>query len=174
MTEPTQPSHEFAGTVTRQEFARIQHRMLPVWARWYVLYPALAVVVLAFTLPGAHKVSNVVMDVLLMPILAAAVAFGTRRAQARAWRLVVRQSGRVHGAISPAGIEWNTERSSARYGWAQIARIDQANGLTLAFFQSRGAFYFPRSFFASDAAWAAFNEALRGWVSAARRTTSPP
>ena len=164
MTAPTSPSHPFAGTVTHAEFARIQHRMQPVWARWYVLYPVLAAIFLACTLPGANLVVQVTIDAVLLAIFAAAIVVATRRARARAWRQAMRLGGRVHGAISPAGIEWNTERSSARYEWAQIARIDQGEGLTLAFFQSRGAFYFPRSFFASDAAWAAFNEAISGYV----------
>lgn len=164
MTDPTPSSHPFAGTVTLQEFGRVQQRLLPAWARWYVLYPALAVVFLACTLPGAHKVSEVVTDVLFMAMFGAAMAFVTRRARVRAWRQVVRLGGRVHGTISPAGIEWITERTSARYEWAQIVRIDQVEGLTLAFFSGRGAFYFPRSFLESDAAWAAFNVAIAGYA----------
>lgn len=160
MTDPTPPSFAFAGTVTREEFGRIQSRLLPVWARWYAIYPVLAVVFVACTVPGAHKVSELVTDVLFMAMFGVAMAFVTRRARTRAWRQVVRLGGRVHGAITPAGIEWNTERTTARYEWAQILRIDQTTGLTLAFFQPRGAFYFPRSFFGSDAAWTAFNDAI--------------
>lgn len=164
MTEPIPSSHPFAGTVTLAEFARVQQRLLPAWARWYVLYPALAVVFLACTLPGAHKVSEVVIDVLFMAMFGAAMAFVTRRARVRAWRQVVRLGGRVHGTISPAGVEWITERTTARHEWAQIVRVDRTEGLVLAFFSSRGAFYFPRSFLDSDAAWTAFNDAIAGYA----------
>ncbi len=164
MTEPTTPSIPFAGSVTLAEFGRVQQRLLPAWARWQVLYPALAVIFLAVRLPEAHKVSDLVTDVLLVALFAVAVTFSTRRARARSWRQVVRLHGRVHGAISPAGIDWNTERSTAHYEWAQILRVDQTRDLTLAFFMPRGAFYFPRSFFESDAAWTAFNEAIVGYA----------
>jgi hypothetical protein len=104
------------------------------------------------------------------------MALFTRRVRARAWKQATRLNGRVHGVITPAGIEWNTERTASRFEWAKIVRIKQAGDLTLAFYTPRCAFFFPRSFFASEAEWAAFNEAITGYVpgrvSAARRTTS--
>jgi len=160
METPTPASFEFAGTVTRAEFARIQQRMLPVWARWYVLYPTLAAVLAFFTLRDAIDLPGIVSEVVMLAIVAVAMVVTTRRTRERAWRQAVRLVGRVHGAISPAGIEWNTERTTARFEWSQVARIDQTEGLTLAFFGPRNAFFFPRSFFASDAAWVAFNEAI--------------
>jgi hypothetical protein len=154
----------FAGTVTRDEFARIQSLLLPRWARWYVFYPVAAVVVLAVSLPGA-RLSELVVDFaaffVLFPI---AMALFTRRVRTRAWKQALRLNGRVHGAITPEGIEWNTERTATRFDWAKIERVAQTADLTLAFYSARCAFFFPRSFFASEAEWAAFNRAIAGYV----------
>jgi hypothetical protein len=160
MDTSTPASFDFAGTVTRPEFARIQHRMLPVWARWYVLYPMVAAVLAFFTLRDELTLSRIVTEVLILVIVVVAMVVTTRRTRERAWRQAVRMAGRVHGAISPAGIDWNTDRSTAHFEWAQVTRIDRTENLTLTFLGPRSAFYFPRSFFASDAAWAAFNEAV--------------
>ncbi len=150
----------FAGTVTRDEFARIQSRLLPAWGRWYVIYPVAAAVVLAVQLPGA-RLSELVVDMtaffVLFPIC---MAWVTRRVRTRAWKQAIRLSGRVHGAITSAGIEWNTERTATRFDWAKIERVARTPGLTLAFYSRYGAFFFPRSFFASQAEWTAFNEAI--------------
>jgi hypothetical protein len=154
----------FAGTVTRQEFERVQAMLLPGWARWYVIYPAAAAVMLAFSLPDA-RLSELVVDFaaffVLFPI---GMALFTRRVRTRAWKQAVRLGGRVHGVVTPEGIEWNTERTATRYEWAKIERVARTPGLTLAFYAPRCAFFFPRSFFASEAEWTAFNEAISGYV----------
>jgi len=163
--EQTPPaSIAFAGTVTREEFARIQSRLLPAWARWYVFYPVAVVVVLAVSLPGA-RLSELVVDFaaffVLFPI---GMALVTQRVRAHAWKQATRLNGRVHGAITPEGIEWNTERTASRFEWARIERVARTADLTLAFYSPRRAFFFPRSFFASEAQWTAFNQAIAGYV----------
>ncbi len=166
---PTLPdSIAFAGTVTRDEFSRIQTRLLPAWARWYVFYPVALAVVLAIELPGARP-SQLVVDwaafLVLFPI---AMALFTRRVRTRAWKQALRLNGRVHGAVTAGGIEWNTERTAARFEWAKIERVSRTADLVLAFYSARCAFFFPRSFFASEADWAAFNEAIAAWGPAQR------
>ncbi len=153
----------FAGTVTRQEFDRIQAQLLPVWARWYVLYPVVAVVFFAVTLPGA-RLSELVGDLVFVALFPIGMAMFMRRVRARAWQQAIRLGGRVHGAITPEGIEWNTERTAARFEWAKIERVARTADLTLAFHSPRCAFFFPRSFFASEADWTAFNRAIAGYV----------
>ena len=153
----------FAGTVTRREFERIQSRLLPTWARWYVLYPAAAVVFFAVTLPGA-RLSELVGDLVFVALFPIGMTMFTRRVRARAWKEAVRLNGRVHGAITPEGIEWNTERTASRFEWARIERVTRAADLVLAFYAPRCAFFFPRSFFASTAEWTAFNRAIDGYV----------
>jgi hypothetical protein len=177
MTEAPPVSFAFAGQVTRPEFERVQTRLLPVWARWYVMYPVLLVIFGAFTLPGARP-SELAGDLVFVIGFPLAMRVVTKRARTQAWKQMVGLSGRVHGVITADGIEWNTERSTTRYEWARIPRIAQADGLTLAFYSKRCAFFFPRSLFESDAAWTAFNAAIAGYaagggrLSAARRTTS--
>ena len=36
---------------------------------------------------------------------------------------VTRLNGRVHGAITPAGIEWNTERTASRLLYSQVGAM---------------------------------------------------
>jgi len=159
--DPSPPaSIAFSGTVTRDEFDRIHARLLPVWARWYVLYPVVGTVALAFAMRGA-RVSALVVDVVaffvLLPI---AMAVFTRRARTRAWKQFLRLYGRLHGAVTADGIEWNTERSAARFEWARIERVTHGDGLVLAFLSPRNALFFPRSFFATEADWTAFNDVI--------------
>ena len=162
--EPTpQISLAFAGTVSRGEFDRIQSMLLPKWARWYVFYPALAAVFCAFSLPGA-KLSDLLVDLVIVVLFPLAMLGVTRRARSRAWRQMQRLGGAVQGVITSEGIEWNTVNTASAFAWSKIVRVAQADGMTLAFYTPRCAFYFPRSFFASESAWSEFNGAIAGYA----------
>ena len=162
--EPTPPiSLAFAGTVTRGEFDRIQSMLLPRWARWYVFYPMLAAVFCAVSLPGA-KLSDLLVDLVIVVLFPLAMLVVTRRARSRAWRQAQRLGGAVHGAITSEGIEWNTADTASRFEWSKIVRVTQADGMTLAFYTPRCAFFFPRSFFASESVWWEFNGAIAGYA----------
>ena len=161
----TTPSIPFGGTVTRAEFARIQTLLLPAWARWYVMYLCLGVILLATSLPHATW-SGLATTALFAVGFVVAMALFTKRTQARTWKRVVALNGRVHGAIGPAGLEWNTANAQSRLEWARIAKIAHGRDLTLAFYAPRCAFFFPRSFFESEQAWHAFNAAIDAYAPA--------
>ncbi len=165
MTEPTRPSFPFSGTVTLPEFERIQTQLTPAWARRGVLHAVMAVALATVALVDRSLPELLAFALLFAAFVALRRVFA-RRAHERAWKRAVQLGGRMHGDISAQGILWNTERSSTRFEWANVLRLDQAEGLTLAYYTPRCAFFFPRSFFESDAAWTAFNEAIAGWVPA--------
>ena len=150
----------FAGTPSRAEFDRITTLMLPTWARWYVLYPVMGVIFVAVSLHGARRASELVVDGVFALVVPLALLLFERRRRTRAWTQAVRLTGRIHGVVSPDGIEWNTERSTSRFEWSQVTRVARAAELAVVFHGPRSGFYFPRSFFESDAAWAAFGAEL--------------
>jgi hypothetical protein len=163
MNQPSTPSFAFAGTLTLEEFGRVQKTILPVWTRWYVTTPLQAIVL--FCVTGLPKEpSTWLYDLGALAVVLIAVQLTIRRARMRTWKQSVQIVGRVHGAITPDGIDWVTDRSTSRYEWAKIIAVKQADGLTLAFYAPRCAFYFPRSFFDSDETWAGFNLAIAAYV----------
>jgi hypothetical protein len=164
---PPIPATAFAGTITRAGFVRVQSLLLPAWARWYVMYPVLGAIFLAASLPGATPI-DVVSDLLFMLLFAAAMTLFTRRVRHRAWQQAVRLNGRVHGALTAEGLEWNTDNTASRFEWAKIVKVAHAPDMTLAFHTPRCAFYFPRSFFETEAAWSAFNAEIDARVPARR------
>ncbi len=163
MNQPMPPSVAFAGTLSLEEFGRIQKAILPRWARWYVTVPILAIAVFCSVGPTTDP-TLLLVDLGVLAIVLLAMRLTVRRVQARTWKQSVRLVGRVHGAITPEGIEWNSERSTSRYEWARITEVRRAGDLTLAFYAPRCAFYFPRSFFDSQASWDAFNAAITAYA----------
>ncbi len=157
----------FGGVVTRPEFVRVQSLLLPAWARWYVIYPVLGVIFFGTSLPGATA-QSATSDVLFALIFVIGMTLFTRRVRTRTWKQVVRLGGRVHGAITQDGIEWNTDNTASRFEWAKIMKVAHGKDLTLAFHAPRAAFFFPRTFFESDQAWSAFNAEIDARVTARR------
>jgi len=89
-----------------------------------------------------------------------AVPVAMRRTRTRLWRHTVQPVGRVHGRITPEGIEWNTDRSTTRWEWARFVEVQRVGDLASASCAPRSAFYFPRSSFESDGRWTAFDTAI--------------
>lgn len=159
MTPTDTPPHAFAGTLTLEEFGRVQRAILPKWVRWYVTLPLLAIATF-LGMGAATNVASLVLDLVILGLVVGSLQVVIRRAAVRQWKQTVQLVGRVHGRITHEGIEWNTDRSTSRYEWARIVEVKQVDDLTLAFYAPRCAFYFPRSFFDSDARWTAFNAAI--------------
>ena len=163
MNPPSTPSIAFAGTLSLEEFGRVQRAILPVWTRWYVTMPIQALVLLGVAgLPRNPQAWLYDLGALVVVLVAVQVVI--RRSRVRAWKQSARLVGRVHGAVTPEGIDWNTDRSASRYEWARIIQVKRTDDLTLAFYAPRCAFYFPRSFFDSDATWTGFNQAIVGYA----------
>lgn len=157
---PTDGRIAFAGRPSRAEFDRIMTLMLPPWARWYVLYPVVGAIFLAVSVAGARRTSELVVDGAFALVVTLAVHLFEKRRRTRAWMQMVRLTGRIHGVVSADGIEWNTDNSTSRFEWAKIVRVARGANLAVVFFAPRSGFYFPRSFFESDAAWAALDAEL--------------
>ena len=153
---PPAPSVAFTGTLTRAEFDRVQLHLLPPWARWYVCYPMFAVVVF-FVSPTRDLPIDPWLKVLFAAIPVIGLDWLMRKSRTKAWNQLMQLGGRVSGSISAEGIEWRTAMLTTRFDWSKVVRVAHADGLTLAFYTPRCAFYFPRSFFESDQVWAAFN-----------------
>ena len=152
----TNPSVAFAGTLTRAEFGRVQSMLLPAWARWYVISP-IAAIGAFFSVESIVKPSGLGFHLLLTILALIGIGWTMRDVRTRAWKQFVDVGGRVRGTVAADGIEWNTSMSTTRCEWAKVTRVARADGLTLAFYTPRCAFYFPRSFFDSDQAWTAFS-----------------
>jgi hypothetical protein len=163
MNPPSNPSIAFAGTLSLEEFGRVQQALLPAWMRWYVAAPILALAFFVST-GAATDAFSLMFDVGATAAALVMIRLVSRRYRKRAWLQAAQIVGRVQGAISADGIDWVTDRSTSRYEWAKIVEVRHADELTLAFYAPRHAFYFPRSFFDSDAAWTGFNAALDAYA----------
>lgn len=153
----------FSGSVSREEFSRVNSLLLPRWMRWYFLVPC---VIYLFVSIGVgwtvalHHPSAAAPDLALAGLLLAIAAALTIYLRSRNWRSVTSFTGRVHGAATVSGIEWNTDNSSTRFSWEKLVKVRRARDLTLVFYAPGCAFYFPRAFFESDDSWKQFNEVL--------------
>jgi hypothetical protein len=154
MNPPGTPSIAFAGTLSLEEFGRVQKALLPAWTRWSVLAPVLAAALFAASGAATDPIS-LLFDVGVTASTPIALGVVSRRFRKRAWQRSAQIVGRVRGAISPDAIDWVTDRSTSRGEWARIVEVRHADDLALPFYAPRCAFYFPRSFFDSDAAWTA-------------------
>jgi len=153
----------FSGSVSRKDFSRVQALLLPWWTRWYFFVPC---VVYVFVSMGAgwpaalrHPLSAA-PDLGLAGFVLAVAATITIYGRTRNWRSLTAVTGRVHGAATTSGIEWNTDNASARFAWEKLVKVRRANDLTLVFYAPGCAFYFPRDFFDSEDSWQQFNEML--------------
>ncbi len=153
------PPVAFAGTLTRAEFGRVQSMLVPVWARWYVIFPLQTVGIFFFS-ESRDEASNLGLQVLAAALVVLGTAWAMRHTRTRAWNQLVQLVGEVSGTVTSDGIEWHTSISTTRFEWAKVIRVARADGLTLAFYAPRCAFYFPRSFFESEEAWTAFNAVI--------------
>ena len=153
----------FSGIVSREDFSRVNSLLLPRWMRWYFLVPCVVYLFVSIGVGWAvalHQPLAAAPDLALAGLVLAAVAGLTVYFRSRTWRGVTSLTGRVHGAATISGIEWNTDNASARFTWAKLVKVQRARDLTLVFYAPRSAFYFPRAFFESDDSWKQFNEVL--------------
>lgn len=75
-----------------------------------------------------------------------------------AWRRSKLIQGRLHGSVSDDGIEWKGTYGQSHFPWAVPIKVRTARDYVLIYLAPQQALFFPREFFASDAAWAEFQE----------------
>ena len=146
----------FAGRVTESEFSRVQSALMPAWYRWYFL--ALAWLLLFFSMrPGLAKV--MAEPALALPGLIWGVgvlvvcACITRFLHWRGWKQYMQVHGSVSGQIGPQGITWKTESIIDVLEWEKALGFRARKDLFLVLYTPRCAFFFPRSFFATEQDW---------------------
>ena len=165
----------FHGALTRSQFALVQRLLLPWWGAMWVtsLWVLLAVVmyqVLGDANPAAHLQPGVTLTpltwailtvvglvvspltwvtVLTLAIMWAITAFGRRRQ----WRDAENTHHIIMGSIGTAGLAWNTAMTTANFPWPKLTHMRQHPDMLLIFYSRRCAFYLPKAFFASEAAW---------------------
>ncbi|MFL6658271.1 MAG: YcxB family protein [Massilia sp.] len=74
-------------------------------------------------------------------------------ARNRQWRQLEAMQQTVTGKLGTDGLEWNTPMTSANFPWPKIVKIRRHPEMLLLFYSARCAFYLPRTFFATEAAW---------------------
>lgn len=149
----------FGGTLSFAQFDRIQQVLLPWWMRKWVVIPFVMYATVfgdrewqvVFDDPVVWMAGLFVGTVILL-VMWGLVRF-TRR---RTWKRVVALNGAISGSAGPDGIDWNTELTQARMPWTKFIKLRKRPDLLLLYYMPGCALYFPRAFFGSDEAWAAF------------------
>ena len=168
----------FSGALTRSQFMLVQKLLLPWWAsKWMrLLWLVLLYVCLADDTsadvataggPSSHaaNISAItwiflfVLRILFSPgtwslaILICVTWGATTWIRHRQWRRIEAAHTEVSGHIGDNGIAWNTPLTTANYPCANLTRVRQHPEMLLVFYSPRCAFYLPKNFFRSEAAW---------------------
>jgi hypothetical protein len=153
----------FRGELTQRDFHRVQRSLLPLWARAYVFVPACVVLFISIGV-GWQKVfaqpfaalPDMLFAFLVFLASAAILHFGGRKQ----WQANARLHGQVNGQLTSEGLEWNTSTTKGTFPWSKLTHFSESTDLVLVFYAPRCAFYFPKTFFATEDAWHAFKELL--------------
>jgi len=163
----TADSVSFAGTISMDEFLRVQRMCVPVWARWYVFAPCVLNLIVLLGAGWSKVVSeptSLLPDLILTAFISLLAAAITRYTGVRAWRKTTLLVGGIRGVATDWGIEWITANTTSKFEWSKFVKARQEADLSLVFYATRGLFYFPRSFFASEHEWQQFNTLVRSRV----------
>jgi len=161
----------FRGELTEREFRRVQSALLPFWARAYVLAPACVFVFIAIGVgwPAVFADPLAAFPELFFGLMVLVfAAFITWRSRRKQWQTNAQLHGQVSGQLTARGLEWNTSTTKAEFPWSKLTHFTASEELVLIFFAPRCAFYFPKSFFATDDAWHSFKGLLATHLSAKR------
>ena len=161
----------FGGTLSFRRYLAVQKAVRPRWAHPLV---TIACVVWLLSLWNDGVVSYgsglpallalLAINGFLVCVIGLAVWAALRFLQRRQWRRMTALHGTVAGAVGADGIGWNTALAESRYAWNRIVRTREADGLVLLHYAPRCALYFPREFFADEAAWEAFRSTVRTYT----------
>ena len=154
----------FAGSVSESQFARVQQALLPFWMRWYVVVPLCLLCFIQFGAGWAAvsaEPSKAIPDVVWAVAVLAGCWVIVRLGRRRAWREHVRIHQAVSGELSASGLEWKTSITSTSLPWSKILGFQISRDLALLYYAPRCAFYFPRSFMATENEWLSFQQLAR-------------
>jgi len=166
MNTSPQPAHTetpFRGQTSWPQFRQVQSALLPWWARPYVTAAAMTYLMVSLGVGWSAALSSpaeAVWDLLFAGFTVIAIWAGTFYLHSRAWKAHNALHGDITGTVGEKGIEWSTAITSSSFPWEKILKFKQLPDMTLAFYSSRCALYFPRSFFSSEEDWRHFNDTV--------------
>jgi hypothetical protein len=156
------PSVSFTGALTFQRFVAVQKALLPRWS--HPLVTGACFVWILGTWSGTSSWYEPATLAVNVPIAAAIVSIvwgATRFTYRRHWRRMTALHGALAGTVGATGIRWKTGIGESFFPWEKIVRAREIGDMVLLHYAPRCALYFPREFFADEAAWEAFRSIVR-------------
>jgi len=156
----------FSGSLTKQQFLYVQRNLLPGWLNYW---PIAAVILglTAFNISVGTGWSTFVRnplaawdDVLAAAIIVVIIPLVFRRAWGKAWKQNLELHGDIAGEVHSGGVTWKTAVTTSNFPWDKFVKAKVLPDLILLFYTPRCAYYFPRSFFASEDNWQTFSRAM--------------
>ena len=165
-------SFECRGTLTEAQYCRIQWLASRKFILGFGLFLA-AILGMTLLSGGARvivhdpviQIARVAPFVLLVPIM----FFAPRWQARRQYRANAALKGTITGKVTDAGFEFVTEVSQARYRWDQVLKAKIGSDIALVYASPQVAFFLPKSFFATEEAWAGALVILRSKISSVKR-----
>lgn len=156
--DPADAIH-FAGTLSRKAFARLQHALLPWWARPQMYFVYLLVYEIALNdllgrlwrRPLEALIES--LPLLGLVLLVLSIVYLLQRFQ---YRKALAMMGALSGTLTPEAVEWRTQMASSTFSWDKFIRVRKVDEMLLLHYHRRCALFFAPHFFDSDAAWRAF------------------
>ena len=161
----------FAGQLTEEQFTRLQW-LSTHWLARYLGWIILAAGTLAMATGGWRTVvedpSGQAIRAIPALLFVAFAFIAPRRAINKAWRQNSLIKGAVSGFADETGVEWNSAFVAGRFPWDVALKRKQAKDMALVYIAPNSVLYFPRSFFADDSSWQAFNDLVASRIRGAK------
>src|ERR1700712_777229 len=122
----------FRGSLDRGNFERMHNALLPWWSHWAV-FP-IAAVVATITLIGLPTIHD--YPVILLAVAGAAIGYTRsfqKTARAKSWESIRTHQREIAGEANDQQIIWKTPTASSTYEWKKFVRLEEREGLALAF-----------------------------------------
>jgi hypothetical protein len=156
------PSVPFGGALTFPRFVAVQKALLPRWAHPLVTGACVVWILGASNGTGAWYAPAVLAaNVLIAAVLVFLVWGATRFTYRRQWRRLIELQGTLAGTVDATGVRWKTGIGELNFPWEKIVKARELGEMVLLHYTPRCALYFPREFFADEAAWDAFRSIVR-------------
>jgi hypothetical protein len=152
----------FGGTLTFKRFLQLQKALRPRWA-----YPMIVAACVYFVWSAGspdipwYAPASLVTTVPVAGAMLFLIWGATRFTYRRRWRQMIALHGALSGTVGAAGVRWKTGLSESFFSWDRIVKARDVGDLLLLSYGPRCALYFPREFFADEAAWDAFKAIVR-------------
>lgn len=147
----------FAGLPTRTLYAEVRRKMMPWWASPRITVPFMVIVMWymngGFASFQADLVFGVILNVLGTGVIIAFFWGLTTFLGRRQWKQVQALHGEIAGQIGVEGLTWSTPFTTNKFPWSKLVKVRHHPELLLFFYTANCAFYVPKAFFNTEAAW---------------------